>query len=113
MAHGALLTWQLKTPSCARPVIPAADWPTDWRKAILPWPKRPTDTNLGRSEAVDEERERRHAIHMKRTNLVRDSQLLEEAVRLNEDMRGDSVSQARRAYGLKGGGTPRRCRAAR
>ena len=90
-------------------------------------------------------------MHMKRTNLVLDPQLLEEAVRLSgertysrtvgralEDfvrraragkilelqgqglwdgdlgaMRGDSVSEARRAYGAKGRGTPRGRRAAR
>jgi Arc/MetJ family transcription regulator len=88
---------------------------------------------------------------MKRTNLVLDPQLLEEAVRLSGErtysgtvgralkdfvlraragkilelqgqglwegdlgaMRGDSVREARRAYGPKGGGTPRRRRAAR
>ncbi len=88
---------------------------------------------------------------MKRTNLVLDPQVLEEALRLSgertysrtvgralEDfvhrvkagkiielqgqglwdgdlgaMRGDSLGEARRAYGSKGRGTPRRRRAAR
>ena len=90
-------------------------------------------------------------MHMKRTNLVLDPQLLEEAVRLSGErtysgtvgralldfvrraragkilelqgqglwdgdlgaMRGDSVSEARRASGAKGRGTPRGRRAAR
>ena len=90
-------------------------------------------------------------MHMKRTNLMLDPQLLEEAVRLSGErtysgtvgralldfvrraragkilelqgqglwdgdlgaMRGDSVSEARRAYGSKGRGTPRGRRAAR
>ncbi len=101
--------------------------------------------------AIDEASRLPHTMHMKRTNLVLDPQLLEEAVRLSGErtysgtvgralldfvrrakagkilelqgqglwdgdlgaMRGDSVSEARRAYRPKGRGAPRGRRVAR
>jgi len=114
-------------------------------------PDRSSPSTTGQSSAIDAGSGWPHTLHMKRTNLVLDPQLLEEAVRLSGErtysgtvgralkdfvlraragkilelqgqglwegdlgaMRGDAVSETRRASGAKGRGTPRGGRATR